>query len=213
MAPLEAALLDGATGVTATVHLSADGDPVLHGEATVRMGLRRRPLATMPTAQVPAHVARLSQLYERCGSGFDLAVDLDDDRAVPRVMALAREAAGDATARLWLCSSDWRRAASWRAMAGDSRLVDATRLRRVDEGAERRAANLAGAGVDAARLHESDWNAGLCALFHRFGLLALAGPVAHRRQLETLLDLGVDAVSSEHADRLVEALAEHPGPV
>ncbi len=212
LAPIVAALLDGVTGVTADVHLTADGQPVVHAEATLRIGLRRRALAMLTSSQVPTHVPRLATLYERCGTQFDLAVHLADDDAVGRVVALAADAGGQAAERLWLCSPDWRRAATWRAAAGPSRLVDATRLRHVREGPERRAANLAGAGVDAVLFHESDWNAGLCALFHRFGRLALAGPAPHRRQLDALLSMGVDAVSSEHADRLTGALAGQAGP-
>jgi glycerophosphoryl diester phosphodiesterase len=61
--------------------------------------------------------------------------------------------------------------------------------------------------VDAVQLHESDWSAGLCALFHRFNRLALAGPAPQVHQLDALLAMGLDAVSSEHADRLAEARA------
>ena len=208
LAPVVAALSEGASGVTGDVQLTADGDPVVHAEATLRIGLRRRALATLPTAQVPAHVPHLAQLYERCGTEFDLAVHLADEAAVSRVVALAAEAGGEAAERLWLCSPDWRQAASWRVAAGSSRLVDLTRLRHVDEGPERRAANLTNAGIDAVRLHESDWNAGLCALFHRFGRLGLAGPAPHQRQLDALLRMGVDGVSSEHPGRLGEALGE-----
>ncbi|MDP8954058.1 MAG: hypothetical protein M3N37_03905 [Actinomycetota bacterium] len=212
LAPVAAALADGVTGVACDVHLTADGDPVIHAQPTLRTGWRRRPLAALASSQVPDGVPRLAELYERCGTGFDLAVHLVDDAAVARVVAVTGEAGGQAGARLWLCSPDWRQAASWRAAAGESRLVDATRLRHVDEGPERRAAVLAGAGIDAVRLHESDWNAGLCALFHRFGRLALAGPASHRRQLDALVRMGVDGLTSEHPDRLAQALAERSGP-
>lgn len=205
--PVLTALGQGVTGVVVDVHLTADGDAVVHGGPMVRIGLRRRSLDSLSTAQVPSHVPHLAELYERCGNEFDLAVHLTDDAAVAVVVGLAADAGGHASERLWLCSADWRQAASWRATAGDARLVDATRLRRVDEGPERRAANLAKAGVDAVQLHESDWSAGLCALFHRFNRLALAGPAPQVHQLDALLAMGLDAVSSEHADRLAEARA------
>lgn len=201
-----AALEQGATGVEVEVHLTADGDPVIHADATLRTGLRRRPLASLSTSEVPAHVPRLAQLYERCGAAFDLALHVTDLDAVAKVVTLAGEAGGEAVQRLWLCTADWRQAASWREAASRCRLVQVTRIRRVDEGPERRAANLAGAGLDAIRLHESDWNAGMVTLVHRFGLLALAGPAPHQRQLDALLRLGVDGVSSEYAERLAESL-------
>ncbi|MDQ3306028.1 MAG: hypothetical protein M3535_08645 [Actinomycetota bacterium] len=206
-APVLTALGQGVTGVVVDVHLTADGDPVIHPAPTLRIGLRRRALDSLSTTQVPTQVPRLADLYERCGNELDLAVHLTDDAAVAVVVGLAADAGGHASERLWLCSANWCQAASWRVAAGDARLVDSTRLRRVDEGPERRAANLAKAGVDAVQLHESDWSAGLCALFHRFNRLALAGPAPQVHQLDALLAMGLDAVSSEHADRLDEARA------
>ncbi len=207
LVPVLRALAQGVSGVACDVQLTADGEAVVHPGTSVRLGVRRRPLRTLPSAQVPAHVPRLAELYQRCGADLHLAAHLSDDEAVAVVVSLAAAAGGHALERLWLCSPDWRRVASWRAAAGDARLVDATRLRHVDEGPERRAAALAGAGVDAVQLHESDWNAGLCALFHRFERLALAGAAPHQRQLDALLAMGVDGVSSEHADRLAGAMA------
>lgn len=204
------ALDAGATGLAGDLHLTADGVPVLHPEPQVRIGLRRRPLAQLTRAQVPDHVPSLGQLYQRCGNRFELALTFDDMGGATAVMAVASEAGGDAVARLWLCSADWHQAAAWRAeAAAEVRLVAVTRLRRIDDGPERRAAALAGAGIDAVSLPGPDWSAGLTTLFHRFGRLAFAaGPASHRRQLDAVLAVGVDAVTSDHPGRMVEALAE-----
>jgi glycerophosphoryl diester phosphodiesterase len=86
--------------------------------------------------------------------------------------------------------------------------VDSTRLRRLREGPERRAARLAEAGVDAVNLHWSDWTGGLTTLFHRFERFAFGWGAQHRRQLDGLLSLGIDGVFSDHVDRMVDALAE-----
>ena len=109
--------------------------------------------------------------------------------------------------RLWLCHHDWRQVAAWRSLADDVRLVDSTRLRRMREGPERRAANLAEAGIDAVNLHHTDWTGGLTTLFHRFERLAFAWDAQHERILLALLRMGVDAVYSDHVDRMVDALA------
>jgi glycerophosphoryl diester phosphodiesterase len=89
-------------------------------------------------------------------------------------------------------------------------VVDSTRLRKMKEGAERRAATLAGAGIDAVNLHWSDWNGGLTTLFHRFALVAFGWDCQHRRQLDALIDIGIDGVYSDHVDRMVDALAGRP---
>ena len=56
-------------------------------------------------------------------------------------------------------------------------------------------------------MHESDWTGGLTTLFHRFGLECFGWDAQLPRVLTQLLDRGVDAVFSDHVDRMVDALA------
>lgn len=206
---LRRALELGATGLLCRAWACADGEVVLHDEPVVRSGIRRRPLAELPRSRVPSSIPSLAQLYDACGTAFELALDVRDDVVAAAVVAAAGAAGAEAPGRLWLCSSDRRQAASWRRLSSEARVVDSSRLRRMGEGPERRAATLAAAGVDAVSMPEPDWNAGLTALFHRFGRLAIARGAQHRRQLDALLAMGVDAVTSDHVDRLVAALAGH----
>jgi glycerophosphoryl diester phosphodiesterase len=74
-------------------------------------------------------------------------------------------------------------------------------------GVERRAAQLAEAGIDAVNLHESDWTGGLTTLFHRFEVLAFGWDAQFERVLDNLLGMGVDGVFSDHTDRMMEAVA------
>lgn len=74
------------------------------------------------------------------------------------------------------------------------------------DGPERRAAELAEAGVDAVNLHHSEWTGGMASLFHRFGVLCFGWDAQHERILDELLDAGLDAVYSDHVDRMVDAL-------
>ena len=200
----------GAPGLDSDVWLCADGEPVLHHEPVVRSGVRRRPLSEIPRSRLPPSIPSLAEVYAACGTAFELSLDVGDDAAASVVVAVAREAGGEAPGRLWLCSSDWQRAASWRKLSSEAHVVDSTRMRRIAEGPERRASALAAAGVDAVNLPEGDWTPGLTTLFHRFGRLAFAWGAQHRRQLDALLAMGVDAVYSDHVDRLVEALADDP---
>ena len=55
-------------------------------------------------------------------------------------------------------------------------------------------------------MHASDWSAGLTTLFHRFERLAFAWDAQQAHTLSLVLDMGVDAVYSDHVDRMVAAL-------
>ena len=200
----------GATGLESDVWRTADGEAVLDHDGVVRSGMRRRPIAEVPRSGLPAHVPTLGELYESVGTELPLSLDVKDGAAAELVVAVAREAGGDAEENLWLCSPDWREVASWRALSAGAKLVDSTRLRRIKEGPERRGATLADAGVDCVNMHWTDWTGGLTTLFHRFGLAAFGWDAQHRRQIDELLSQGIDGVYSDHSDRLADALAGRP---
>ena len=109
--------------------------------------------------------------------------------------------------RLWLCHPDWQVVAALRPLDPDVKLVDSTRLARMKEGPERRAAQLADAGVDAVNLHHTDWTGGLTTLFHRFGRYTLAWDLQHERVLRNVLRMGIDGVFSDWVDRMNDAFA------
>jgi glycerophosphoryl diester phosphodiesterase len=211
---LEAALhaLDGgATALESDVWLTADGVAVLDHDGVVGGRLRRRRLATLDRRELPAHIPALEDLYARCGTRFDLSLDVKDPAAVPAVLAVARAAGDTVVQRLWLCHPDWELVARWRSLDAHVRLVDSTRIRHIKEGPERRAAALADAGIDALNLPEPEWTGGLAALLHRFDRYAFGWDAQHRRQLDRLLDLGIDGVYSDHVDRMVAAVQRYYG--
>ena len=55
-------------------------------------------------------------------------------------------------------------------------------------------------------LDESDWSAGLVALFHRFGIVCLGRNAQQPRQIHGLLRAGVDGLFGSHADRMAQAV-------
>jgi glycerophosphoryl diester phosphodiesterase len=201
------ALRLGATGLESDVWLTEDGIPVLDHDGVVGGRLRTRPIRTVPRGALPDHIPALADLYATCGAAYELSLDVKDPDATPAVLAVAREAGANAAGRLWLCHPDWEQVAEWRALDPDVRLVDSTRVRRIKEGPERRAASLARAGVDAVNLHHTDWTGGMTTLFHRFGVLAFGWDAQFDRVLDGLLDMGIDAVYSDHVDRMVDAVA------
>lgn len=201
------ALRLGATGLESDVWLSADGHAVLDHDGVVGSRLRRRGIRGALRRDLPAHIPTLAELYDECGTAFELSLDVKDPAAAPEVVRVAREAGNGAPGRLWLCHHDWEQVAQWRVLADEVRLVDSTRLRRMKEGPERRAANLANAGIDAVNLHSTDWTGGLTTLFHRFDRYALGWDAQYERVLRELLDMGIDGVFSDHVDRMVDAIA------
>jgi len=212
IAAFELALEMGATGLESDVWLTADDEAVLDHDGAVGRRPLRRPIRGLRRDELPDHVPTLGDLYAACGTGIPLSLDVKDPAAFDRVVAVARAAGGDAPTNLWLCHHDWEVVAGWRSTAPDVRLVDSTRLRRMKQGPERRAALLAKSGIDAVNLHHSDWTGGLTTLFHRFGVLALGWDAQHPRVLDELLDLGIDGVYSDHVGRMAAALDRaYPG--
>src|SRR3954453_11048093 len=145
------ALRLGATGLESDVWITADGVAVLDHDGVVRQGLRRRAIADQTRAQLPDHVPTLEELYASCGTDYELSLDVKDAAVAESVIDIAR--AAGAVSRLWLCHPDWERVAGWRGIHDEVRLVDSTRLKTMRQGPERRAAQLADAGIDAVNLH------------------------------------------------------------
>jgi glycerophosphoryl diester phosphodiesterase len=200
------ALRLGATGLESDVWLTADGVPVLDHDGFTGGRLRRRPIAAVPRTGLESHIPSLEELYAECGTAFELSLDIKDAGAIGPVVEIARMAG--ALDRLWVCHHDMKLVAAWRALSDDVHLVDSTRLKRIREGPERRAANLADAGIDAINMHASDWTGGLTTLFHRFGRLAFGWDAQHDRVIRSLLTMGIDAVYSDHPDRLSTAITD-----
>jgi glycerophosphoryl diester phosphodiesterase len=196
----------GATGLESDVWLTRDGIAVLDHDGVVRRGLRKRPIAECDRRELPSHIPDLTELYAEIGPEVDLSLDVKDEAACGPVVEEARAAGEPALQHLWLCHHRWRTVAEWRQQVAEVRLVDSTYLGFMSGGPEQRAASLADARIDAVNLHHSEWTGGLVALFHRFGVLCFGWDAQHDRVLDGLLEMGVDAVYSDHVDRLVEAL-------
>lgn len=193
----------GATGLESDVWVTADGVPVLDHDGIVGR-LRRTPVAKLHRDALPPHIPSLADLYEAVGTTLPLSLDVKDRAAFDATVRIAEEHGADE--RLWLCHPDWRVVARWRERSDRIRLVDSTRIERIKEGPERRAASLREAGIDAVNMHHSDWSGGLTTLFHRFDIECFGWDAQLPRILAALLHMGIDAVYSDHVDRMVDAL-------
>lgn len=203
------ALRLGATGLESDVWISADGEAILDHDGIFGSLLRfrrRTRIADVARRDLPVHMPTLDELYAECGTDFELSLDVKDPEAGARAVEVARAAGDDAVSRMWLCSSDHDRLVAWREVDERVRLVDSTRLSRIKEGPERRAATLASRGIDAINLHHTDWTGGLTTLFHRFDRYAFGWDAQFPHVIDELVDMGIDGIFSDHVDVLMERL-------
>ena len=202
----------GATGLESDVWVTADRQAVLDHDGVVRLGRWRRklPISECRREDLPDHIPTLAELFTACGEDFELSLDLKDPDAAAAVIGSVDEAAARTgrplRGRLWMCHPDVDTLIGWRTRWPDVRLCNSTRLSRMRDGPERRAAALAEAGIDSVNLHQADWTGGLVTLFHRFGVLCFGWDAQQPRVLNELLDMGIDAVYSDHVDRMKGAL-------
>ena len=205
-----AALEAGAGGLQASAWRTEDGVVVLHDGGHVRRGLRRRPVSDLSRLELPPSVPSLGDVYDACGTAFELSLNVPDTETAAAAVDAARAAHPGAPKHLWISHPDWRRLGEWRERFPDVHLVNRTRLREIREGPERRAAELARSGVDAVNLHCTDWTGGLTTLFHRFERLAFGWDAQHERVLRALARMGIDGVYGNHVDRMVAVLGPRP---
>jgi glycerophosphoryl diester phosphodiesterase len=203
----------GATGLESDVWLTSDGVPVLDHDGVVRIGRRKRSIGQLRRDQLPEHLPELGDLLARCGSDYHLSLDLKDVRAGAAAITTVRHTAPDMLPRLWLCDHDIERLARLREVSPDVKLVNSTRLHRLREGPERRAATLSTRGIDAINLHHTDWNGGLATLFHRFNRVCFGWDMQFEHVLRPALRMGLDGVFSDHVDTMVDAFVAELGSV
>ncbi|MHB8574118.1 MAG: glycerophosphodiester phosphodiesterase [Dehalococcoidia bacterium] len=183
------ALRNGAEGIESDVRLTADGMPVLvHGLGRVQ----GQPLRTLHRTELPAHIPALADLWEHCGSDFQLALDMSDPDAAEAVVELARRY--DAVSRLWL--TYWRLPALtvWRERWPDVHLVYATMFGFPAPLLRRTVQNVAAAGVDALNLHHRLVARGTAPTVHAAGLKLFAWGLRGSAQLRRARKQGADAV-------------------
>ena len=208
IAAFERALALGASGLESDAWLSSDGEVVLVHDATFRRGLRKVRVGASTASELAAlDVPRLTDLYETCGTDFDLSIDAKEIAVIVAMADLAR--AAGAPERLWICSPDLAELRGVREQLADVRLVHSPGyggLAPADF--ERHCADLAEAGIDALNLHHSDWTLGTVTLAHRFELRAFAWDTQETRHILAMLRHGIDGVYCDRVDRMVAAVGE-----
>ncbi len=203
------ALRLGATGLATGVWRTADGAVVLSATGRQTTRLRKRPVSELSRSAVPELVT-VGELLDCLKGDFLLLVSVepasgDEGSVIEDLVELAANHDSGMLGRLWVSHDDVELLTTWRQRFGPIRLVNSARLRDLRHGPERRAAQLADAGIDAISMHHSDWSGGLVSLFHRFERLAFGWDAQHERIISALLAMGLDAVAGDHVDRLVDS--------
>lgn len=198
------ALKLGANGLESDVWVTLDGVAVLDHDGVVGRRLGRKvPIGALRRDQLPRHIPELAELIEQCGTGYHLSLDLKDAQSGQRVVDVVREAAPAMLPRVWLCHPTWSTLLALRDQG--VKLVDSTRLERIKEGPERRAATLANEGIDGVNMHHTDWSGGLVTLFHRFERTAFAWGIQQPDLLQRTFWMGIDGLFSDYPDRMMDA--------
>lgn len=189
LAAFRNALARGATGLESDVWLNRDGQPVLHHGPPEKE--RETPLS-------------LAELFEECGTSFDLSLDMKGAGTAAATVAVAR-AAGFDLSRLWLCGGT-ARCTEWRALDPRIRLVTDMRWRDALLHSDATLTALAAQGIDAVNLRHGRWTRRLVEKAHACGLLAFGWDVQTRWGMRRIRKLGLDGVFSDHPSLLVDRL-------
>ena len=201
----ELAMRLGATGLETDVWLTRDGHVVCDHDGVVNKRLRRLPIKSFNRHELPGSIPTLEELFLHCGTGINYSIDVCDESAIEKINELISNIGSDFDKKVWLCSPNYSSLCEWHEKYPNLQLVNSIRLSKIVEGPERRCANLASNGIVALNMHYTDWNGGLVALTHRFGLAAFSWDIQHNELLRDALRMGVDAVFSDWTDRMVDA--------
>jgi len=199
------ALKLGATGLESDIWATRDGVLVLDHDGVVKSRLRSKPIAEFDRSALPSHIPSLEQLLQHCGTQYQLSLDIKDPVVFDTIEQIVANIDTSMLERMWLCHPSSELLMSKRESMLHCKLVDSTRLAKIKEGPERRAANLASSGIEACNMHHTDWNGGLVALFHRFNIVTFGWDMQHESVLENAIRMGLDGVFSDWPDRMIEA--------
>ncbi len=200
----------GASGLETDAWVTRDGVAVLDHDGEVRRVLGRKPISAVDRADLPDHIPTLAQLFDSCGTDFDLSIDVKDPKCFELIVRDSAFAGFDLH-RLWLCHPHLDELLAHRDAIGEARLVDSTRLARIKEGFEMRVARLARESVHVINMHHTDWNGGLVTMAHKFGVYAFGWDMQQIPVLENGLRMGLDAVYSDFVDRMTDVYREQIG--
>jgi glycerophosphoryl diester phosphodiesterase len=201
------ALARGATGLETDAWVTRDGAVVLDHDGVLRRRGRRTSIAQVRRDELPAHVPTLEDLYESCGTDFELAVDIKNRETVDAAVRVATE--HGAADRLWVFAHQGIRfeqlGAAHAAMTCHGRqLIGPSRLTRF------RAAQAA--GIEAINSRWLWWRRDIVAEVQALGMKAFGYDAQQPSSIRRCLAVGLDGIFSDHVDRMTAALSARQSP-
>lgn len=200
----------GANGVETDAWVTLDGVAVLDHDGVVRRMGRKIPISRVGSRHLPDHIPTVDDLFRSLPDGHHVSIDVKDADAT-RLIAESALRNGIRPDRVWLCFHRIGDAIAARPRHPDFRIVDSSRLKRINEGLERRAALLAENSIDVLNMHISDWTGGSVALVHRFGIFAFGWDLQQDHALSTGIRMGLDAVYSDDVALMVDVYSREVG--
>jgi glycerophosphoryl diester phosphodiesterase len=198
LATFREAMTRGASGLETDAWLTADGVVVLDHDGVHREAERRhKPIGQVRRDELPGHIPSLDELYDECGTAFDLAIDVRLAEVALAVVDVAT--AHGADDRLWLVANDPELLAHWRDHGSAARLAMTVYARDRGRAAVRRAK---AAGAEAVNMRWPWWTRRLVDHVHDEGLFAFGYDAQRRWTLQHCVRLGLDGLFSDHVDRL-----------
>ena len=198
------ALRLGSNGLETDVWTTSDGVVVIDHDGYRRSAFGKRWIRSFAHTSVPFVIPTLDEVLDALSSNaFHLSIDIKDESAFgPTVESVRRRGIGSL---VYLCHPDLSTLDRWSSFSKEVHLVHSTRLKMLSAGPEQHAATLARMGIYACNMHHTDWNGGLAALYHRFGIAAFAWDVQHISVATTLVRMGIDALYGDDVTVLREA--------
>ena len=206
------ALKLGANGIETDAWVTNDGHVVLDHDGVVRQGVRRRPIGSVDRSSLGPHIPSFEEMLSHIGHDVHISIDVKDINAAQGILDVV-DRCGFPSDHVWLCHCEFESVLRLRDQFPQAKVVDSTRLSKIPEGPEVRAAKLAAHGIDALNMHFTDWNGGLVTMVHRFGVYAFGWDVQFPAALTTAFRMGLDGVYSDHVDRMVDAYVQEIGSV
>ncbi|MEI7971063.1 MAG: glycerophosphodiester phosphodiesterase [Actinomycetota bacterium] len=198
------ALRLGATGLESDTWITRDGIAVLDHDGVVKGRIRNKPINQFVKDDLPQWIPSLAELYQQCGSEMHISLDIKDTKSMAAVISTIAEIG--LPSKTWLCHPDLHFLESWVGRVDGCNLVHSTRLKSMVKGPERHAATLRDLGISTVNMPFSDWNGGLVALFHRFGIFGFGWNLQFPEVLVAGMRMGLDGIFSDWPDRATDAM-------
>ena len=133
-------------------------------------------------------VPTLAELYEACGSDYELSIDVKHEDAGLALIAVAQTAG--AVDRLWLCHDEVRPLVDMRAASGAVCLVHSPDLRVIQDRFAAHVAELARVDIDVLNMRWRAWTPERVEAVQAHGLLAFAWDANDDLAFQRLIGLG-----------------------